>query len=119
MEFIFLNRAFQIDRLHAQNKIPVIVGGTHYYVESILWKNLVSADSTPQGPVEDEGGTPRKKPHLDETAAKKYVIAGRQFDNLDDDLERLPTEELRDILKEIDPVSCNHRHEMDRRKIKR
>lgn len=116
----FRKEAFRvIDRLHAQNKIPVIVGGTHYYVESILWKNLVSADSTPQGPVEDEGGTPRKKPHLDETAAKKYVIAGRQFDNLDDDLERLPTEELRDILKEIDPVSCNHRHEMDRRKIKR
>lgn len=75
---------------------------------------------------DDGGGSPRKRPHLAEEAddpegasRPKHLIAGRAFDNLDEDLDRLPTEELRDILKEVDPVSWKLRHDMDRRKIKR
>ncbi|CAK9253958.1 unnamed protein product, partial [Sphagnum jensenii] len=34
----FRERALKvIDRLMSNNKIPVIVGGTNYYIESILW----------------------------------------------------------------------------------
>ncbi|XP_034249511.1 tRNA dimethylallyltransferase [Thrips palmi] len=106
----FRAEAFRIiESLHARNKVPVVVGGTHYYVESILWKNLVgnsdASDSTA------DGQAPRKRPHRDQ-----YVIAGRTFANLDD-LEKLGTEELREILKEIDPASWELLQ--DRRKIRR
>ncbi|XP_053606974.1 tRNA dimethylallyltransferase [Plodia interpunctella] len=38
----FRNRALKIiDNLTEQGKIPVIVGGTHYYIESIVYKILV------------------------------------------------------------------------------
>lgn len=31
-----------IDQLHIKSKLPVVVGGTHYYIESVLWKVLVT-----------------------------------------------------------------------------
>ncbi|XP_072532133.1 tRNA dimethylallyltransferase isoform X1 [Salminus brasiliensis] len=38
----FRNRVLsQIEDLHRQEKLPIIVGGTNYYIESILWKVLV------------------------------------------------------------------------------
>lgn len=30
-----------IEDLHRRKKLPIIVGGTNYYIESILWKVLV------------------------------------------------------------------------------
>lgn len=27
--------------MHSRNKLPVIVGGTNYYIESLLWKVLL------------------------------------------------------------------------------
>lgn len=30
-----------ITKLHARGKLPIIVGGTHYYIESVLWKVLI------------------------------------------------------------------------------
>ncbi|CAG8823007.1 3579_t:CDS:2, partial [Racocetra fulgida] len=28
-----------IHDIHSRNHIPIIVGGTHYYIQSLLWKN--------------------------------------------------------------------------------
>jgi len=37
----FRNKSLDvIANLHAQSKIPIIVGGTNYYIESILWKSI-------------------------------------------------------------------------------
>ncbi|KTG39308.1 hypothetical protein cypCar_00007434 [Cyprinus carpio] len=30
-----------IEDMHRQKKLPIIVGGTNYYIESILWKVLI------------------------------------------------------------------------------
>lgn len=30
-----------IEDIHRRKKLPIIVGGTNYYIESILWKVLV------------------------------------------------------------------------------
>lgn len=30
-----------IDDMHSRNKLPVIVGGTNYYIESVLWRVLL------------------------------------------------------------------------------
>ena len=29
---------YQIGEIHARGRIPIIVGGTNYYIESLLWK---------------------------------------------------------------------------------
>lgn len=38
---VFLN--VHIEDIFARDKIPIIVGGTNYYIESLLWKVLVNA----------------------------------------------------------------------------
>lgn len=37
---IFLN--VHIEDIFARDKIPIVVGGTNYYIEALLWKVLVS-----------------------------------------------------------------------------
>lgn len=38
---VFLN--IHIEDIFARHKIPIVVGGTNYYIESLLWKVLISA----------------------------------------------------------------------------
>lgn len=37
---VFLN--IHIEDIFARDKIPIVVGGTNYYIESLLWKVLVN-----------------------------------------------------------------------------
>merc|ERR1711963_513042 len=42
----FRNQALSIiEKLRSQSIIPVICGGTNYYIESFLWKMLVNEDN--------------------------------------------------------------------------
>ena len=38
---IFLDSSLQIEEIQAAGKFPIIVGGTNYYIESLLWNFLV------------------------------------------------------------------------------
>lgn len=38
-----------IDDMHSRNKLPVIVGGTNYYIESVLWKVLLGVSVVHEG----------------------------------------------------------------------
>ncbi|KAK2106526.1 tRNA dimethylallyltransferase [Saguinus oedipus] len=37
---VFLN--VHIEDIFARDKIPIVVGGTNYYIESLLWKVLIN-----------------------------------------------------------------------------
>lgn len=41
-----------INKLHEEEKLPVVVGGTFLYVESILWKLLLESQDVKQKPCE-------------------------------------------------------------------
>ncbi|XP_039491188.1 tRNA dimethylallyltransferase [Drosophila santomea] len=90
----FRNAALPIvERLLAKETPPIIVGGTNYYIESLLWDVLVDSDVKP-----DEG-----KPsgaHLMEA-----------------ELNALSTLELHNHLAKIDAGSANRIHPNNRRKI--
>ena len=30
-----------VEDIHKRRKIPVVVGGTHYYIESLIWRKLI------------------------------------------------------------------------------
>jgi len=36
----------QISDIRSRSRLPIVVGGTNYYIESILWKNLITFDET-------------------------------------------------------------------------
>jgi len=93
----FRNQALPLmDEMRIIGKMPVICGGTNYYIESLLWDVLVES-KTDSGTVEPVN----KKLKVDESN------------------EGLDNKELYEKLKEIDPERANELHPNERRKILR
>ncbi|XP_041811550.1 tRNA dimethylallyltransferase isoform X1 [Chelmon rostratus] len=93
----FRNKALTlIDDMHSRNKLPVIVGGTNYYIESLLWRVLLD-----KGEIEESGdggdGAPSRKLEL----------------------EKLGGAELHKRLAEVDPRMAAMLHPNDKRKLAR
>nr|XP_029709608.1 tRNA dimethylallyltransferase-like [Aedes albopictus] len=66
----FRERALPIiDRLLAENRMPIIVGGTNYYIESVLWQVLVGSG------VRQERIRRRRSPSDEEEPGKKPKLA--------------------------------------------
>ncbi|CAG8499643.1 13202_t:CDS:2 [Acaulospora colombiana] len=85
----------KIKEIHERDKIPIIVGGTHYYIQSLLWKNTLIGDGSISGESDS-----------DEESEFREIL----------DAE---TEVLYERLQEVDPVMANRWHWNDRRKIRR
>lgn len=97
----FVLRASEvIAGIHKRGRLPVLVGGTHYYLQSLLFKSTVAAAS-------DE---------------KRASDAERDVEKHDDPrwaiLDASPAEMMAE-LKKIDPVMASRWHPNDARKIRR
>lgn len=79
-----------IETLLMNKKLPIVVGGTNYYIESLLWKILID-DS-------EYSKIPGLLPNND---------------------HELPSEELHTKLKSLDPVMAKRLHPNNKRKILR
>ncbi|RDW83969.1 tRNA dimethylallyltransferase [Aspergillus mulundensis] len=91
-----------IDDIHARGKLPVLVGGTHYYTHSVLFQEqLVSKEVEPSD--EEASSFPVK----DVDSAVKWPI-----------LDAEP-ELVFQKLREVDPIMADHWHPRDSRKIRR
>nr|KAF6380740.1 tRNA isopentenyltransferase 1 [Myotis myotis] len=89
----FRNKATAIEDIFARHKIPIVVGGTNYYIESLLWKVLISAK--PQ-----EMGTEK------------------EFDRKVE-LEKEDGHVLHKRLSQVDPEMAAKLHPHDKRKVAR
>lgn len=85
-----------IEETRSRGKLPILVGGTHYYTQSLLFK-----DST----VEDENEDNENGP----TGSEKQVWP----------ILAASTDEMLVELEEVDPFMAARWHPNDRRKIKR
>ncbi|XP_047238702.1 tRNA dimethylallyltransferase isoform X2 [Girardinichthys multiradiatus] len=93
----FRNKALElVDDLHSRNKLPIIVGGTNYYIESLLWRVLLDPGENEDSGDGADGGQNRKL-----------------------ELEKLGGEELYKRLAEVDPKMASVLHPNDKRKIAR
>ncbi|KAL5401483.1 hypothetical protein PMIN06_012115 [Paraphaeosphaeria minitans] len=81
-----------IDEIRSRGKLPILVGGTHYYTQSLLFKDALAEE--PKLKIEDDQS--ERDPILDQ-----------------------PTEILLDKLREVDPVMVDRFHPNERRKIQR
>jgi len=91
----FRNQALPLmDEMRGIGKMPVICGGTNYYIESLLWDVLVKTK---------DGHT------VEPIAAKRAKYDNEGLDNL----------QLYEKLKEIDPERASELHPNERRKIRR
>lgn len=78
--------------LWKEGKLPVIAGGTQYYVEGVIYKGNL---------VDEEGAQVEKNPEIRKV------------------LEKMSNEELYEKLKEIDPESANLVHKNNRFRVLR
>ena len=107
---------FQVESLLSENKIPFIVGGTNYYIESLLWKILIDK------PSDTEPQSKRIKLAADEVMDEKSkeimdFLVGHSKD-FDHDL-MLPwsNQEVYRALQAVDPDRAKKLHPNDRRKV--
>ena len=83
-----------IRKIRSRGKLPVLVGGTHYYTKAVLFNDyLLDGEDAFSG---SEAGSREKFPILE-----------------------APTSEILAKLREVDPVIASRWHPLDRRKIKR
>lgn len=107
-----------IDRLLAESKVPIVVGGTNYYIESLLWKVLVQPPVT-VGIKRKWTETERfdkiyQRLRLSTDAASTECPASTT-----DRLNQLDSKRLHEFLTEVDPATASSLHPNNRRKILR
>lgn len=107
-----------IERLLDESKVPIVVGGTNYYIESLLWKVLV------QPPV--TSGVKRKWTETDRFdriyQRLRHSADANSTENpssTTDQLNQLDSKRLHEFLTEVDPTTASRLHPNNRRKILR
>ncbi|KAL2357510.1 IPP transferase-domain-containing protein [Cryomyces antarcticus] len=94
----FVSKALKvIDEIRSRGKLPIVVGGTHYYIQALLFKGALVRDGQNQSQSgESLQDMPKRWPVLEES-----------------------TEKMLEKLHEVDPIMANRWHPNDRRKIQR
>ncbi|CZT23635.1 related to tRNA isopentenyltransferase [Ramularia collo-cygni] len=93
----FVRHALKIiEEIHARGRLPILVGGTHYYTQSLLFRDRLTE--------QDDEHT--KHEFVDSTAEKWPIL-------------QESTETLLAELSRVDPAMAERWHPNDRRKIKR
>ncbi|KAJ2557586.1 tRNA dimethylallyltransferase, mitochondrial [Coemansia sp. RSA 1933] len=93
----------KISEIHGRNRVPILVGGTNYYIQSVLFrKSLISSNRT-------TGST-------DDVADAEKTPAERAFEASKGDVS---DRELWEELKQVDPLMAEKWHPNNRRKVLR
>lgn len=83
-----------IEDIHSRGKVPIIIGGTHYYLQNLLFKNKTIGEM--EADLELKKLTPEQE-----------------------ELLNGPVEHIFAALSEIDPVISEKFHPLDKRKLRR
>ncbi|RUS17983.1 IPP transferase-domain-containing protein [Endogone sp. FLAS-F59071] len=88
-----------ISSINRRGQLPIVVGGTNYYIQSLLWRDsLITSSTSP----------------TDTPASSSLASSSTKDDDLDADAPGLYKR-----LQEVDPVMANRWHPSDQRKIRR
>lgn len=121
--------------LSAGEKVPIVVGGTNYYIESLLWQVLVSPPQTTGdkrahngvqpaaiNDIDLPGPTSAKRANIDDDTTQPADSTSNSVDVRalsDDAIQLLPTGELHTMLAAVDAPQAVRLHPNNRRKIVR
>ena len=115
----FRNKALPIvEKLLSEGRIPVICGGTNYYIESLLWKILVDDDLpfiVSGKRLIDEDNNSKKIVKSDEEVGDKALTIESVDWSSDDNV--ILTKDLFQLLQSVDPQRASVLHPKERRKI--
>ncbi|KAL3229445.1 hypothetical protein MRX96_023541 [Rhipicephalus microplus] len=114
-----------IDNLANRKKLPIIVGGTNYYIESLLWKILVRPEQEPEDQANLDSNRVLLRDVVDSFLATKADVDRETSDAVttllsdkpdDASLGDVSTEHLYKCLEIVDPERASRLHPKDRRK---
>lgn len=98
---LFKREALRLmDDIRSRGKLPILVGGTHYYTQAVLFKDQLVGEG-----VDDEG---------EREQITEFSSTSKQWPILDESPEI-----LLEKLREVDPVMAARWHPKDGRKIRR
>jgi tRNA dimethylallyltransferase len=101
-----------IDDIRARGKLPILVGGTHYYTQALLFHDrLLGAAAAAAAAAADDGE------QREQQQQRESVAADPSSDTWP--ILNAPTDVLLDELARVDPVMADRWHPHDRRKIQR
>ncbi|KAJ5675917.1 hypothetical protein N7462_008814 [Penicillium macrosclerotiorum] len=89
-----------IDDIRARGKVPILVGGTHYYTQAVLFKDQLLGEGS------DDKEVSQSTEFIPSTSEKWPILDS-------------PPDVLMEKLKEVDPVMAARWHPKDGRKIRR
>lgn len=125
----FRNKSLDIiGNLHADRRIPIIVGGTHYYIESLLWKGFIlepTLDSDKLG-VNQENTLIDEELKLFQSLDKDTLHNQEDLEDADkffaktiynDSFARVDSPKLYKILEKVDPEAAKLYHPNDKRRL--
>lgn len=139
----FRNKALKIiDGLQSQDKLPIVVGGTNYYIESVIWKKFLlgpMSETVMAKRAHDEAQSSSDTEHPSEgdtmMDSEGIQAIRTAFQYADEDLEdvdkffsrkiyqkslmKLDNEKLWKLLEKVDPKSAHLIHMNDKRKVVR
>lgn len=94
-----------IQDIHSRGKLPVLVGGTHYYTQAVLFKDQTVGENAEIGGDNDEEQE-IGEPESSSSSAKWPILDA-------------PTEVVLQKLREVDPAMADRWHPNETRKIRR
>jgi len=114
----FRNRALKvIQDIFQRNKMPVIVGGTHYYIEALLWEFLIDADKTASDTFLFQQDKMQKENQIETESSQVNVDTVFSKPIFMSSFKDVPSDVLYNILMEVDPEAAQVLHPNDRRKV--
>ncbi|KAI9881408.1 MAG: hypothetical protein M1830_003415 [Pleopsidium flavum] len=96
---VFRSKALGIiEEIRSRGNVPILVGGTHYYTQALLFNDAV---------IDDDNGVDHEKGLTSIELREKWPILEGS------------TEDMLAVLEEVDPLMAERWHPNDRRKIRR
>ncbi|KAE8351181.1 IPP transferase-domain-containing protein [Aspergillus coremiiformis] len=91
-----------IKEIHTRGKLPILVGGTHYYTQAVLFKDQLIGE----GSDESQDASARSEGEAEDSSTKWPILDA-------------PADVLLQKLREVDPAMAERWHPNDTRKIRR
>ncbi|XP_061197684.1 tRNA dimethylallyltransferase-like [Saccostrea echinata] len=119
-----------IEQLLKDKKLPIIVGGTNYYIESLLWNTLIKSEDIERAKLSSEPSVCEKQGKNGDIEASREEEVDKYGQVITEESHRLRSEKdgvyggldtctLYQSLQTVDPLSASRIHPNDRRKMLR
>jgi len=118
--FLPFLHSLMIEDIHKRGRVPILVGGTHYYIEAVVWNNgILDSESTTTAGEKSEKTTSGEEGKGSEQERESKTKEEQEKESEKGNGGEDSTASLWEELKRVDPTMAERLHPNNERKIKR